>query len=158
MHIHNVFASNELVSVATLLLYTDSPFRLSLLIFLSREKRTFSQTIMTLSVSILRVPFSFFCTAYFSFHFTYSKCIQIKFHSLPYSPVHVVAFPEQSTVTVTFHGITHEECCWNFSKCFWQQWGFQMTINFHVTSIHYPSRNQNYFHLKQALQIKCISK
>lgn len=59
VHMHNVFASNELISVTILLLYTDSPFRLSLLIFLSREKRTFSQTIMTLSVSILHIPFPF---------------------------------------------------------------------------------------------------
>lgn len=35
VYIHNVFASNELISVAILFLYTDSPFRLSLLIFLS---------------------------------------------------------------------------------------------------------------------------
>lgn len=59
VHINNVFASNELISVSILLLYTDSPFTLSLLIFLSCGKGTFFQTIMTLSVSILHIPFSF---------------------------------------------------------------------------------------------------
>lgn len=99
-------ASNELISVTILLLYTDSPFRLSLLIFLSQHKRTFSQTILTLSVSILHIPFSLFCIAYFSFHFTYTKCFQIKFHSLPYRLFKVPAFPKQCTVSVTFHRIT----------------------------------------------------
>lgn len=50
VHIHNAFASNELISVTILFLYTDLPFRLSLLILLSPERGTVTPTIMTFSV------------------------------------------------------------------------------------------------------------
>lgn len=111
VHIHNVFVSNELISVTILFQNTDFPFRLSPLIFLSRDRSTFSPTIITLSASILHIPISFFfCIAYFSFHFTYTTCLQIKFHSLPCSPSKELLFPEQCTVCVTVHSITSEKC------------------------------------------------
>lgn len=45
------------ISASILLLsYTDSPFRLSLFIFLRRGKRTYSQTTEALSVLILHIP------------------------------------------------------------------------------------------------------
>lgn len=110
VHIHYVFASNELISVTILLLHTDSSFRLSLLMFLSRDKSTFSHR----DFVSLNFTYSYFllCIAYFSFHFTYTTCLQIKFHSLPYRPFKVLAFPEQCTEGVTLHSVTREECFW----------------------------------------------
>lgn len=57
--IHAVCANNELISVTILLLYITSPFKPSLLIFLCWRKKTFSLTIMTLSVPILHISFPF---------------------------------------------------------------------------------------------------
>lgn len=58
--IHDACASNELISVSAPLLYTDSPFTLSLLILLSCGKGTFPQTIATLSHSMLHSPLFLF--------------------------------------------------------------------------------------------------
>lgn len=108
----------------------------------------------------LNFTYSYFllCIAYFSFHFTYTTCLQIKFHSLPYRPFKVLAFPEQCTEGVTLHSVTREECFWKPFQMLQRQRCFQMTVHFHVTSIHCASRNRDHFHLKQAQKIKYISK
>lgn len=93
-------------------------------------------------------PFPFFCIAYFSFHFTYTTCLQIKFHSLPCSPFKELIYPEQCTVCVTVHSVTSEKCLWNLSKCLQQQYCFQMTINFRATSFYLCFQEPGLFSLK----------
>lgn len=103
VHIHNVFASNELISVTILLLCTDSPFRLSLLIFLSGRKRTFSQTIMTLSVSILHIPFPFL-------------------HSLVQFPFYIHQMPSYQISLLAIHTIQSSSISRaQYSKCDFSQ-------------------------------------
>lgn len=157
VHIHNAFASNELISVTILLLYTDSLFRLSLLIFLSWRKRTFSKTIMTLSVSILHIPF-LFCIAYLAFFFTYTRCLHIKFHSLPYWLFKVAAFPEHCTISVTFHRIIRGMFLEPFQR-FVTTMVLSDDNQFPCDLNPLPFQESGLFSLKkQALKIKYVSK
>lgn len=143
VHIHNAFASNELISVTILLLYTDSPFRLSLLILLSWEKRTFSQTIMTLSVSILHIRFS----PFFAYPTTISLLDTPEAFKSNFTPHHFLlmfffffskglAFPEQCRVNCDFSQNHTQGMFLDAFQTFVQKkddHASQMTITFHVT-------------------------
>lgn len=91
----------------------------------------------------------------FPFYIHHMPSNQISF--LPYRPFKVPAFPEQRASSVTIHSITHKDTTFsNASK----DNGFlkKITINIHVTSIHYALRNHCFSHLEQILKIKHISK
>lgn len=133
VHMHNVFASNELISVTVLSLYKGSPFTLSLLILLSERKRTFSQTITTLSVSILHIHFPFLHSLVpFHFYIQQMSSSQISQH-----PIQVIPCTKKKKRTrynvwlFADHTLFPPECLWNSSQCLQKQsisaamWPFQ---------------------------------
>lgn len=161
VHIHNVFVSNELISVTILFQNTDFPFRLSPLIFLSRDRSTFSPTIITLSASILHIPISFFFFLHNLLHFPFY------IHHMPSNQILLLAMQSIQGTHISRAVYSMCDCSehhkWElFSETFPNASNVNAAFKWQSISVRphsiCASRNRDYFHLKQARKIKYISK